>query len=56
MGISRPEPGFAVVDYVLSNFAKKEAPLLQQSIDAACDAIEYSLEHTFEQTMAKFNG
>lgn len=56
MGISRPEPGFAVVDYVLSGFSKKEIPLLTQSIEAACDALEYSLEHTFEQTMAKFNG
>lgn len=56
MGISRPEPGYAVVDYVLSGFAKKEKPLLEQSVSAACDALEYSLDHTFEQTMAKFNG
>lgn len=56
MGISRPDPGHAVVDYVLSTFAKKDAGLLQTSIDAACDAIEYSLDHSFEQTMAKFNG
>lgn len=56
MGISRPEPGFAVVDYVLSGFGKKDSPLLQQAIEAACDALEFSLEHTFEQTMAKFNG
>jgi PTH1 family peptidyl-tRNA hydrolase len=56
MGISRPEPGYAIVDYVLSPFAKKDKPLLDQSIQAACDALEYSLDHTFEQTMAKFNG
>lgn len=56
MGISRPDPGHAVVDYVLSSFAKKEAQLLQDSIEAACDALEYSLDHSFEQTMAKFNG
>lgn len=56
MGISRPEPGYAVVDYVLSTFAKKDHPLLQSSIEAACDALEYSLDHTFEQTMAKYNG
>lgn len=55
MGISRPEPGYAVVDYVLSKFAKKEQPLLQQSIEAACDALEFSMDHSFEQTMAKFN-
>lgn len=56
MGISRPEPGLAVVDYVLSPFAKKEKQYVQEMIDQSCDAIEYSLEHTFEQTMAKFNG
>jgi PTH1 family peptidyl-tRNA hydrolase len=56
MGISRPDPGHAVVDYVLSAFAKKEAQLLQDSIESTCDALEYSLDHSFEQTMAKFNG
>lgn len=56
MGISRPEPGFAVVDYVLSAFPKKEKELLEHMIERACDAAEYSLDHTYEQTMAKFNG
>ncbi|MNK29082.1 Peptidyl-tRNA hydrolase [compost metagenome] len=55
MGISRPQPGYPIVDYVLAPFPKKEAELLQQSIDEAGDAIEYALTHTFEQTMAKFN-
>ncbi|MNI80890.1 Peptidyl-tRNA hydrolase [compost metagenome] len=56
MGISRPEPGFAIVDYVLSAFPKKEADKLNTMILDTCDALEYSLQHTFEQTMAKFNG
>lgn len=56
MGISRPEPGYAVVDYVLSPFAKQHRESLQSSIEQAADAVEYSLDHTFEQTMAKFNG
>ncbi|USB33305.1 aminoacyl-tRNA hydrolase [Paenibacillus sp. YPG26] len=55
MGISRPQPGYPIVDYVLAPFPKKEAELLQQSIDEAADAIEFALTHTFEQTMAKFN-
>ncbi|WP_068621715.1 aminoacyl-tRNA hydrolase [Paenibacillus tuaregi] len=55
MGISRPQPGFPIVDYVLSPFPKKEAELLKQSIEEAADAIEFALTHTFEQTMAKFN-
>lgn len=56
MGISRPEPGFAVVDYVLSPFPKKESERLSAMIDSTCDALEYSLDHSFEHTMAKFNG
>jgi peptidyl-tRNA hydrolase, PTH1 family len=56
MGISRPEPGFAIVDYVLSSFPKKEGDKLKSMIDDTCDALEFSLEHTFEQTMAKYNG
>jgi len=56
MGISRPKPGEAsVIDYVLTPFAKEEAPLVQQMIRDAADAVEYALTHTFEQTMAKFN-
>lgn len=56
MGISRPEPGFAIVDYVLSTFAKKDGARLESMISDSCDAVEFSLQHTFEQTMAKFNG
>lgn len=56
MGISRPEPGYAIVDYVLSKFAKKELPLLQDSIKRAADAVTFSLNNSFEHTMAKFNG
>ena len=56
MGISRPEPGFAVVDYVLSSFPKKEGDKLKSMLADSCDALEFSLKHTFEQTMAKFNG
>ncbi|MCI1777316.1 MAG: aminoacyl-tRNA hydrolase [Paenibacillus lautus] len=55
MGISRPEPGYAIVDYVLGTFPKKEREQLQQMVEETCDALEFSLDHTFEQTMAKFN-
>ncbi|GGO09202.1 aminoacyl-tRNA hydrolase [Saccharibacillus kuerlensis] len=56
MGISRPQNGMAVVDYVLAPFAKKEQDLLKEMIEKTCDALEHSLDHTFEQTMARFNG
>jgi PTH1 family peptidyl-tRNA hydrolase len=55
MGISRPEPGYAIVDYVLGTFPKKEREQLQSMVEETCDALEFSLDHTFEQTMAKFN-
>jgi PTH1 family peptidyl-tRNA hydrolase len=55
MGISRPRPGMSVADYVLSGFAKAEMPAVRQMVMDAADAIEFSLSHPFEQTMAKFN-
>lgn len=56
MGISRPEPGMVISDYVLSKFAKAERDKLEAMIGAACDAAEHSLQAPFEETMAKFNG
>jgi PTH1 family peptidyl-tRNA hydrolase len=55
MGISRPKPGVAVVDYVLGHFPKNERELVDRMIGAAADAIEFALKHPFEETMAKFN-
>ncbi|WP_226002626.1 aminoacyl-tRNA hydrolase [Paenibacillus sp. BJ-4] len=55
MGISRPEPGHAIVDYVLGTFPKKEKDLLNGMIEDTCNALEYSLSHPFERTMAEFN-
>jgi PTH1 family peptidyl-tRNA hydrolase len=55
IGISRPQPGMVISDYVLSPFAKAEQADLRRSVEDACDAIEYALGHSFEQTMAKFN-
>lgn len=55
VGISRPKPGMVISDYVLSSFAKAEQEGLRKSIEDSCDAIEFSLNNSFEQTMAKFN-
>lgn len=55
MGISRPQPGMDIADYVLSTFPKKEHESLKAMIDHACDAIEYGLKNPFEDTMGKFN-
>lgn len=56
MGISRPQPGMDIADYVLSKFPKSEKEALAAMIEQACDAAEYSLKAPFEETMAKFNG
>ena len=56
MGISRPKPGVQIVDYVLGSFPKSEQPDVRRMVEEACDAIEFALNHPFEETMAKFNG
>jgi PTH1 family peptidyl-tRNA hydrolase len=55
LGISRPKPGMVISDYVLSPFAKIEQAEVKRMVEDACDAIEYAMDHTFEQTMAKYN-
>lgn len=55
MGISRPQPGMNIADYVLSNFPKSEHDKLEAMIEQTCDAIEFGLKAPFEETMAKFN-
>ncbi|MGM0884802.1 MAG: aminoacyl-tRNA hydrolase [Bacillota bacterium] len=55
MGISRPQPGMNIADYVLSSFPKSEQEQLAAMIAGACEAIEYRLKAPFEETMAKFN-
>ncbi|RJE83559.1 aminoacyl-tRNA hydrolase [Paenibacillus sp. 1011MAR3C5] len=55
MGISRPQPGIVISDYVLANFPKAERDKLSHMIEQACDAVEFGLKAPFEETMAKFN-
>jgi PTH1 family peptidyl-tRNA hydrolase len=55
MGVSRPKPGFDIADYVLSPFTKDELKQLEVFVERCAEAMIYSLEHSFEQTMAKFN-
>lgn len=55
IGISRPAPGFNIADYVLSPFSKEEFRQLPDILERICEAMNYELDHTFEQTMAKYN-
>ncbi|MFC5701333.1 aminoacyl-tRNA hydrolase [Cohnella faecalis] len=56
LGVSRPKTGMVISDYVLSTFAKAEQQDVSRMVEEACDAIEFALQHPFEQAMAKFNG
>ncbi|SFT28581.1 aminoacyl-tRNA hydrolase [Paenibacillus sp. BC26] len=55
IGISRPQPGMSISDYVLSNFPKNEQDLLKVMVEESCDAVEFALTNPFERTMAKYN-
>lgn len=55
VGISRPAPGYSIVDYVLADFTKEEAKTLPEAVQKSVDALEFALEHNFDKTMAKFN-
>lgn len=55
VGISRPQPGREIVDYVLSAFSKEEKEKLPAIVENACDAIEAALTEPFDKVMAKFN-
>lgn len=56
MGISRPPAGHDIAHYVLSPFPKTQAELLDQMVSRTNEAMLHALEHSFEKTMAAFNG
>jgi len=55
VGVSRPAPGFSIVDYVLADFTKEESLTLPETVQKAVDALQYALDYSFDKTMAKFN-
>lgn len=56
VGISRPPPGWAVEDWVLSRFRPDERDLLERVLDTAVEAVETALESGVEQAMNRYNG
>ncbi|MGD0229637.1 MAG: aminoacyl-tRNA hydrolase [Syntrophorhabdales bacterium] len=54
IGIGR-DPSIPPEDYVLSRFTKEEAPVLDQALDRAVDALHAFLSEGFEQAMNLFN-
>jgi len=57
LGVGRPpHPDFAISDYVLGNFPKEEALLLDRYLETACDAIESFIFDGLNKASTKFNG
>lgn len=57
MGVGRPShPDFAVSDYVLGNFPKDEAAVLDRYLEAAADAVESFIFEGLNKASTKFNG
>lgn len=54
LGIGKTERE-KVVDFVLGKFSKEEWPLFWQSVEKASDALLYWLNHSFDETMNRFN-
>lgn len=55
LGIGRPHPGKAGVDYVLSPFLKKEKVILDESVSRAVSCCEAWVKDGIAKAMEKFN-
>jgi len=54
MGIGKPEHKGEVVSYVLGKFSSEQQKALPEFLDHTCDALEFLLSHSLEETRAKF--
>ncbi|WP_428737760.1 aminoacyl-tRNA hydrolase [Sulfurimonas sp.] len=55
MGIGKPEHKGEVVSYVLSDFSVLENECLEKWISHTCDAIEFMLSNSLEDTSSKYS-
>lgn len=55
MGIGKPEHKGEVASYVLSDFSKEENECLEKWIGHTCDAIEFLLSNSLEDTSSKYS-
>ena len=54
MGIGKPEHKGEVASYVLSPFSQNEKKCLNEWIEKCCDALEFLLVHSLEDTSSKY--
>ena len=55
MGIGKPEHKGEVSSFVLSDFTQAEAEYLDKWITQACEAVEFLLENSLEDTSSKYS-
>ena len=55
MGIGKPEHKGEVASYVLSPFSQTQQKCLKEWIERCCDAVEYLLTHSLEDTSSKYS-
>jgi len=55
MGIGKPEHKGEVASYVLSPFHQTQQKCLKEWIGRCCDAVEYLLTHSLEDTSSKYS-
>ncbi len=55
VGIGRPHPNTETSDYVLSQFTRKEKPLVEKTIDSACKCCHSWATSSLAETMNLFN-
>ncbi len=55
MGIGKPEHKGEVASYVLSEFNEHEKNYLENWISKTCDAVEFLLTHTLDETSSKYS-
>ncbi len=51
----KPHPDYDLADWVLSNFPKKDIPLMRESMDNALKALEYMVNGDIDGAMSRYN-
>lgn len=51
----KPHPDYDLADYVLSAFSKDDIPLMKQTMEKGCDALEYIVDGKIDAAMSKFS-
>ncbi len=55
VGVSKPEPGQDLANFVLSKFRKEEQSDIESGIDKACKSVDTIIRENLELAMNKYN-